>query len=75
MITYRLVIVTGHGPLESPPLHTRTFDADSDHAAVMEATGIVKELVTNPEEEYGVLVSEGEWVADIDVSRDEEVGR
>jgi hypothetical protein len=41
----------------------------------MEATGIVKELVTNPEEEYGVLVSEGEWVADIDVSRDEEVGR
>ena len=30
-------------------------------------------LVTNPEEEYGVLVSEGEWVADIDVSRDEEI--
>ena len=74
MNTYHLVIVTGRGPLESPPLHTQTFDAPDDGAARRLAHGFTKALVSNPEEERGVLilVADQEWVADIDVSRDEE---
>ena len=35
--TYQLVIVTGRGPLESPPLATETFEAPDDAAAIGEA--------------------------------------
>ncbi len=72
MTTYRLTIVTGRGPLESPPLATETFDAPDDTAAVREAWKRTPELVTNPLEEYGILTAGNEWVADIDVSRGED---
>jgi hypothetical protein len=67
MTTYQLAIVTGRGPLESPPLATETFDAPDDTAAVREAWKRTKELVTNPLEEYGILTAGNEWVANIDL--------
>ena len=72
MTTYQLVIVTGRGPLESPPLATKTFEAPDDTAAVREAWKRTPELVTNPLEEYGILTAGNEWVADTDVSRGED---
>ena len=76
MSTYRIDVVTS-GTLMAPPLHSETFEAASDSAAEVKAREIVTAHVTNPEEEYGVLilVADQEWVADIDVSRDEEDAR
>jgi hypothetical protein len=66
---YRLEIVTSGIP---EPLHTETFEALDDVAAVREARKRLPELVTNPLEEYGILTAGNEWVADIDVSRGED---
>ena len=76
MATYRVDVVTS-GTLMAPPSHSETFEAASDSAAEVKAREIVQAHVTNPEEEYGVLllVADQEWVADIDVSRDEEDAR
>ncbi len=71
MTTYQLVIVTGRGPLESPPLATETFEALDDVAAVREARKRTLELVANPEEERGVLTEGGDWVETISLARDE----
>jgi hypothetical protein len=73
--TYRLTIVTGRGPLESPPLATRTFEAIDDLDASIKARRYTRDLVGNPEEEYGIVTDGKEWVADIYVSRDEEDAR
>ena len=67
MTTYQLAIVTGRGPLESPPLASETFDAPDDTAAVREAWKRTPELVTNPLEEYGILTAGNEWVANIEL--------
>ncbi len=73
MATYRVDVVTS-GTLMVPPLHSETFEAASGSAAEVKAREIVQACVTNPEEEYGVLirVADQEWVADIDVSRGED---
>jgi hypothetical protein len=73
--TYQLAIVTGRGPLESPPLHTETFDAPDDTAAVREAWKRTPELVGNPEEERGELYDGDGHVETISLARDEEDAR
>jgi hypothetical protein len=70
--TYRLDIVTSGIP---EPLHTETFEALDDVAAVREARKRLPELVANPEEERGVLTEGGDWVETISVARDEEDAR
>jgi hypothetical protein len=74
MATYRVDVVTSGIP---EPLHTQTFDAPDDPAARRLALGFTKALVSNPEEEYGVLMAgpEREWVDNIKMARDEEDAR
>lgn len=72
MTAYRLDIVTSGIP---EPLYTETFEVPSEGAARRLARRSTKELVSNPEEEYGELYAGGEWVATIKLARDGEDAR
>ena len=72
MTTYRLDIVTSGIP---EPLHTKTFEAVHEFDARTTARRYMRELVSNPEEEYGELYDDAGHVETINLARDEEDAR
>ena len=72
MTAYRLDIVTSGIP---EPLYTKTFEAVHEFDARTTARRYARDLVGNPEEEYGELYAGDEHVVTISLARDEEDAR